>query len=355
MKHLQYMLKRAVAIILVAVTANGFAASPVSHLLELLTQNNFGRFNELWPRYKNQLKYEDLRLLFDMAENKLNEGLKLENLQLILEILSKPQDPALTVTPLPTRPSASPSPTISSGSSGSSSSSRPIVPASAPEPKIVAKYTGPKKSDDHGNGYFVLFYPGGPIDGEIQARFYHSDRPFYEFTNFWSAPFQTPDRRLWPTTEHYFQAHKFHDFNIQEKIRAAHSPGDAFELARQYPNDVRKDWDSAKDGIMLTAVRAKFNAHPKLRQLLLFTDQSALRRDPRYNATLIEATDGPHTDIYWGVNNNTTPFTAKDGKVYMPGQGYNRLGTILMHVREELKTNNFTNNRLPPVESASWY
>lgn len=61
---------------------------------------------------------------------------------------------------------------------------------------------------------------------------------------------------------------------------------------------------------MLTAVRAKFAQHEKLRRLLLDTG----------NAVLVEHTAN---DNYWGDGGD--------------GRGKNQLGQTLMHVREELR------------------
>ncbi|CAH6420195.1 Hypothetical protein HVR_LOCUS1122 [uncultured virus] len=53
------------------------------------------------------------------------------------------------------------------------------------------------------------------------------------------------DDLMWPTSEHYYQAHKFifedaspiHD-NIAKKVRLAATPGEAFALAREYSEHI---------------------------------------------------------------------------------------------------------------------
>lgn len=75
-------------------------------------------------------------------------------------------------------------------------------------------------------------------------------------------------------------------------------------------NDQLVGWEEVKDNIMLQIVYAKFSQHAQLKQLLLSTD----------NAMLVEASP---TDYYWG-----------EGK---DGTGQNKLGEILMQVRDLLR------------------
>jgi predicted NAD-dependent protein-ADP-ribosyltransferase YbiA (DUF1768 family) len=44
----------------------------------------------------------------------------------------------------------------------------------------------------------------------MSIRFYSTKDAYGEFSNFASFPFDLDGMR-WPTTEHYFQAQKFHD------------------------------------------------------------------------------------------------------------------------------------------------
>jgi ribA/ribD-fused uncharacterized protein len=65
----------------------------------------------------------------------------------------------------------------------------------------------------------------GPI------QFYKTKGPFGEFSNFAGFPIQF-EGKLWPTTEHSFQAQKFFDQSYQEKIRLEPSPMIAARLGR---------------------------------------------------------------------------------------------------------------------------
>jgi predicted NAD-dependent protein-ADP-ribosyltransferase YbiA (DUF1768 family) len=98
-------------------------------------------------------------------------------------------------------------------------------------------------------------------------------------SNFYASPFVLRGK-TWPTSEHYFQAQ-------------------------------RADWERVKDEIMLEALRAKFSQNPDLRSKLLATAP----------ASLVEHTKN---DRYWADGGD--------------GTGRNRLGELLMQVREELRT-----------------
>lgn len=143
-----------------------------------------------------------------------------------------------------------------------------------------------------------------------EIKFYKRQAPYYEFSNFADYPI-THNGKTYGTNEHFFQAHKFDDAELHEKVRLAKGPGGAFKLGRNpgYKSKLRSDWDQYRLEVMLTAVRLKFEQHDELKSLLLKTG----------NAIIIE--DSP-VDSYWGVGVN--------------GNGKNHLGIILMKVREEL-------------------
>ena len=118
--------------------------------------------------------------------------------------------------------------------------------------------------------------------------------------------------KIWPTSEHYFQAQKFvGNPMLQEQIRTARSPRDAFTLARANSASVRKDWDNARFDAMIKALRAKFTQHSALQRMLLSTSTKTLVENAGAN------------DKFWGAGD---------------GSGNNLLGQMLMHVREELST-----------------
>ncbi|MBK8207489.1 MAG: NADAR family protein [Planctomycetes bacterium] len=139
--------------------------------------------------------------------------------------------------------------------------------------------------------------------------FYGRTGQWGEFSNFAHFPFEL-DGKVWPTSEHYFQAQKFAGTEHEEAIRAARKPNDAARMGRERSRPLRPDWEQVKDDVMRKAVWAKFTTHPELKALLLSTGEQEL----------VENAPG---DYYWGCG--------KDGS------GRNMLGRILMETRQKLR------------------
>jgi ribA/ribD-fused uncharacterized protein len=140
-------------------------------------------------------------------------------------------------------------------------------------------------------------------------RFYSVGDEYGEFSNFAAYPI-TLDGVTWPTSEHYFQAQKFEDPQLQAKIRKAKTPMIAARMGRDRSKPLRRDWESAKVNVMMKALRAKFSQHADLRELLLETGDQML----------VEHTTN---DSYWGDGGD--------------GSGKNMLGQLLMRLRGELR------------------
>lgn len=139
-------------------------------------------------------------------------------------------------------------------------------------------------------------------------NFYHISDEFGCFSNFAPYPVRM-EGKVWPTSEHYFQAQKFEDAKLREQIRKTKSPMIAARMGRDRKKPLRRDWESVKVGIMRDVVREKFAQHDDIRQILLSTG----------DAKIVEHTEN---DSYWGDGGD--------------GSGKNMLGRILMEVREEL-------------------
>ncbi len=139
--------------------------------------------------------------------------------------------------------------------------------------------------------------------------FYSVSDDFGCFSNFSAHPLRI-GAKLWPTSEHYFQAQKFKEVEYREKIRKANSPMIAARMGRDRKKPLRRDWESVKVGVMRDAVRAKFTQHADIRTILLSTG----------DAKIVEHTE---RDSYWGDGGD--------------GSGKNMLGRILMEIRDEFK------------------
>jgi N-glycosidase YbiA len=140
-------------------------------------------------------------------------------------------------------------------------------------------------------------------------NFYRTGDEYGCFSNFSAYPIELKGK-LWPTSEHYFQAQKFDGTEHEEAIRLEKSPMIAARMGRDRNKPIRPDWESVKDDVMREAVRAKFTQHPELRETLLATG----------DATIVEHTEN---DRYWGDGGD--------------GSGKNMLGRILMEIRTELR------------------
>lgn len=139
-------------------------------------------------------------------------------------------------------------------------------------------------------------------------KFYRVDETYGAFSNFSPHPIRIKNR-IWPTTEHYFQAQKFAGTSHEEEIRQITSPMIAARMGRDR-KPLRIDWETAKDDVMREALHAKFTQHGKRRELLLSTGA----------APLIEHTKN---DRYWADGGD--------------GTGRNRLGELLVELRARLR------------------
>jgi hypothetical protein len=138
--------------------------------------------------------------------------------------------------------------------------------------------------------------------------FYSTREKYGCFSNFSWHGFEL-DGAWWPTSEHYFQAQKFAGTPHADQIREVKTPKEAARMGRERTRPLRPDWEQVKDDIMRKAVLRKFKTHADIREVLLSTnDQLIVENAP--------------SDYYWGCGAD--------------GSGKNRLGLILMEVREIL-------------------
>jgi ribA/ribD-fused uncharacterized protein len=151
-----------------------------------------------------------------------------------------------------------------------------------------------------------------PMVGPV-LEFYgaHTNPDTTWLSNFFEEPFEI-EGKSWRTVEHYFQAAKFARTapSYAETIRTCGTPAAAKKLGRSRAHALDPDWESTKEDIMLRGLRAKFAPSTALSSRLVATGKSPL----------IEAAP---SDLYWGIGKCRT--------------GRNRLGCLLMQVRDELR------------------
>lgn len=139
------------------------------------------------------------------------------------------------------------------------------------------------------------------------------DGSYAFLSNFYESPFTWKSMK-YPTVEHAFQAAKTMNPMDSMKIIRAETPGKAKRLGRKV--SLRPDWEEVKERIMYECVYAKFHSSEGLMLALLGTGDEEL----------VEGTSWH--DNEWG-NCSCPQCQSIEGK--------NKLGKILMRVREEIK------------------
>ena len=142
------------------------------------------------------------------------------------------------------------------------------------------------------------------------------DGEYAFLSNFYDSPIPISDgvdTFIARTVEHYFQASKTPSMEEFLDILNAATPGQAKRLGRKcmlYP-----DWENAKIEVMRQALHLKF-ADPNLRTKLLATGDKYLEEGNLWH------------DNFWG-----NCYCDKCKNIV----GENRLGKLLMKIREELR------------------
>lgn len=143
-----------------------------------------------------------------------------------------------------------------------------------------------------------------------EIRFYRSnEKPYGAFSNLYPRPIEF-EGRTFPTSEHAYQAGKAQKPAVREWILSAPTPALAAMAAHGlYVWDVVPDWAKIKFDRMRAVLRAKFDQHADLKELLMSTG----------NARLVEAgTVNNAVNRLWGE---------------VDGKGENMLGLMLMELR----------------------
>jgi len=137
------------------------------------------------------------------------------------------------------------------------------------------------------------------------------EREFYTFSNFSSFQVEWMGR-LWPTSEHAYQAAHFFETmpEYTERIQQMRSAHEAFKFAKSNVLKVLKNWEDVKIGVMEDICRHKLQQHSYVRKKLLET------------ADVLIVEDSP-VDSFWGWGPDR--------------QGRNELGQVWMRLRQELR------------------
>ena len=116
------------------------------------------------------------------------------------------------------------------------------------------------------------------------------------------------DGKVWPSTEHYFQAMKFDDDDYREKIRLEPNPYRAAVMGGTRKYSIRKDWDDLRVDVMRQALAAKVSQHPRVQEILAGSKGKII--------------DYTASGSFWGIGDD--------------GNGTNMVGVLLMELRDAL-------------------
>lgn len=147
-----------------------------------------------------------------------------------------------------------------------------------------------------------------------EIRFYRaSEKPYGAFSNLYRREIEFEGERF-VTSEHAYQAGKPRKKAVRDWLMSAPSPALLAMAAHGlYYWDVTPGWSTGKFDRMRGVLKAKFEQHPDLRNLLVATG----------DARLVEsATVDNEVNRLWGEVN---------------GVGKNMLGVLLMELRTELR------------------
>lgn len=143
------------------------------------------------------------------------------------------------------------------------------------------------------------------------------DKEYAWLSNFYESDIVDGNGIIYPTVEHYFQALKTTDPVARYDIALAPTPGKAKRKGRQV--NLRPDWEQIKEQVMYNAIIQKFS-NKALREKLLATEDEYLEEGNLWH------------DNEWGN-------CICERCVNIPGK--NKLGKILMRVREEIRNNEY--------------
>lgn len=107
------------------------------------------------------------------------------------------------------------------------------------------------------SGAYMIFTADKPLWHADHGAWLHSSS---------NVPF-TWQQMTFPSVEHFYHSMKFypHAPSVVNQIMSAPSPAEAVRIGQTCSSaPVRQDWDSVKDDIMMTAIRAKFGQHGDL-------------------------------------------------------------------------------------------
>lgn len=163
-----------------------------------------------------------------------------------------------------------------------------------------------------------------------EIHFYRAnEKPYGAFSNLYKRPVEF-EGTTYPTSEHAYQAGKAVKPAVRKWILSAPTPALAAMAAHGlYVWDIVPDWAQIKFDRMRSVLRAKFDQHADLRELLLSTGEARLVEVGTVNNAV---------NRLWGE---------------VDGKGQNMLGLMLMELRATYNAKRPTRVRAAKIAAVS--
>jgi ribA/ribD-fused uncharacterized protein len=148
------------------------------------------------------------------------------------------------------------------------------------------------------------------LSSENEDTVYFFSHAFDPLNN-WSANAVSIWGETFPNVEHGYHYKKFIETvpEVAKEILVAPSPWAAMQVERKYKEKRRSDWQEVKVDIMTELIRAKVSQNQDVKECLLKTGSKKIIENSPW-------------DKFWGVGEDKS--------------GLNKMGEILMKVREEI-------------------
>ncbi|MEO0443225.1 MAG: NADAR family protein [Pseudomonadota bacterium] len=146
---------------------------------------------------------------------------------------------------------------------------------------------------------------------ENAIRFSRLDKQHF-FATVSNHSFQLEDR-VWPTAEHYYQAHKFEGLPYEKIILTANTGRQAHKAGNRWLKRKVHGWKDKRRLWMTRALYRKALEYEQVKNALLATNEALLIETSLY-------------DHYWGIGRDQ--------------RGQNMLGKVWMDIRNKLQQSN---------------
>jgi len=182
---------------------------------------------------------------------------------------------------------------------------------------------------------------GGDGETDKSIFFISSSKDYGFLSNFYPCEFidddefnNTKQQIVFKNMEQYFmyQKAKMFDKTKIKQILNEEKPKEIQKFGRQINNFNPDEWDKHKYDIMEKGLSLKFNQNPDIRLKLIHTGKKILYEANKH-------------DSYWGIGFDIENGIKKEKDGYSEEFGKNKLGELLMKLRDSLLIKNKNNSQ----------